>query len=234
MPLLAVQRVGDGKVMFSGLDDTWMWRRGIGDEFHYRFWAQAIRWMVKRQFTEGAPRARLSIDRTQCDVGESVTVDALCLDTDGYPLQDAAVSLKVTDSEGQVQRVAMQPLPGGWGTYRATFTPGAPGLYQMQPVVSAYKDQVIESKVSLEVTRMDLEKDFLAQNVKALQDIAAASEGQYLRPDQVDQLPMLLAAKKEARILTREYSPCRHWAYYTAMVALLGAAWLIRKRSGLA
>ena len=35
-------------------------------------------------------------------------------------------------------------------------------------------------------------------------------------------------------MLTAEYSPCRHWGYYTALAALLGLAWLIRKRSGLA
>jgi hypothetical protein len=234
MPLLAVQRVGDGKVMFSGLDETWRWRRGVGDEVHYRFWAQAVRWMVKRQFTEGDPRARLSIDRLQCDVGETAQVEAFCLGPDGYPLQDATVSLKIVDGAGNVQRLALQPAPGGWGIYRAAFTPSAAGTYDMQPVVSAYGDQALASKVSLEVTRVDLEKDFLAQNVRALKDIAEKSGGQYLAPNQADQLPALLAAKKETRILTAEYSPCRHWAYYTILTVLLGAAWFIRKRSGLA
>ena len=213
---------------------AWRWRRGVGDEVHYRFWAQAVRWMVKRQFTEGDPRARLSIDRLQCDVGETAQVEAFCLGPDGYPLQDATVSLKIVDGAGNVQRLALQPAPGGWGIYRAAFTPSAAGTYDMQPVVSAYGDQALASKVSLEVTRVDLEKDFLAQNVRALKDIAEKSGGQYLAPNQADQLPALLAAKKETRILTAEYSPCRHWAYYTILTVLLGAAWFIRKRSGLA
>jgi len=220
--------------MFSGIEETWRWRRGVGDEYHYRFWAQAVRWMVKRQFTEGDPRARLSIDRTQCDVGEAVQVEAYCLGADGYPLQDAGVSLRVTDAAGRSQRVAMQPAPGGWGVYRASFSPSATGTYEMQPIVSTYGDQPLSSKVALEVSRVDLEKDALAENAAALKAIAEASGGKYLAPAEADRLAVLLAATKQSRVLTAEYSPCRHWIYYSSLVALLGAAWLVRKRSGLA
>jgi hypothetical protein len=234
MPIRAVQRGGDGKVMFSGLEETWRWRRGIGDEHHYRFWGQAVRWMVKRQFTEGDPRARLSIDRTECDVGEAVQVEAYCLAADGYPLQDASVVLSVTDTAGKRQRLAMQPAPGGWGVYRAPFVPTATGTYEMQPIVSAYGDQPLPSKVALAVSRIDLEKDSLAQNASALKAIAEASGGKYLTVAEADRLAALLAATKQSRVLTAEYSPCRHWLYYSGVVALLGAAWLVRKRSGLA
>lgn len=234
MPILAVHRVGDGKVMFSGLDETWRWRREVGDEYHYRFWAQAIRWMVKKQFTEGDPRARLSLDRLECNVGESAQVEVFCLGADGYPLQDATVSLRVTDAAGKVQRVAMQPAPGGWGVYRAAFTPIVPGKYDMQPIVSTYGDQPLPSKVTLEALRMDLEKDQLAQNAAALKAIAESSGGQVLKLTEVQDLAKLLAARKETRMLSQEYSPCRHWAYYLSLVVLLGAAWFIRKRSGLA
>jgi hypothetical protein len=234
MPLLAVQRVGDGKVMFSGLDETWRWRQEVGDPFHYRFWAQVVRWMVKKQFAEGDPRARLSLDRPDCNVGETAQVEAFCLGPDGYPLQDALVSLAIADSAGKSQRVAMQPAPGGWGVYRTSFAPAAPGRYEMQPVVSTYGEQALPSKVTLEVSRMDLEKDFLAQNAAALKSIAEASGGRYLKITEVDELPTLLAARKETRMLRAEFSPCRHWAYDLGLVAVLGAAWLLRKRSGLA
>jgi hypothetical protein len=234
MPILAVHLVGDGKVMFSGLEETWRWRRGIGDEFHYRFWDQAVRWMVKRQFTEGDPRARLSIDRTECDVGEAVLVEAYCLGTDGYPLQDASVWLTVADTAGKRQRLAMQPAPGGWGVYRASFSPPATGAYEMQPIVSAYGDDPLPSKVTLQVSRVDLEKDTLAQNATALKAIAQASGGKYLMVTEADQLAGLLVATKQSRNLTAEYSPCRHWIFYASLVALLGGAWLVRKRSGLA
>jgi len=234
MPLLAVHRVGEGKVMFLGLEETWRWRKVVGDEFHYRFWAQAVRWMTKRPFSDGDPRTRISIDRTACDVGETAQVEVYCLGPDGFPLQGGAVWLKVTDGEGRSDQVAAPAAPGGWGVYRAVFKPARPGTYRMQPIVSAYGDQPLPPTVSLTVARVDLEKDLLAQNLAALKAVAEASGGRYLTVAEADQLPSLLAARKQPRMITDEYSPCRHWAYYTVLAVLLGAAWLIRKRSGLA
>ena len=233
LPLLAVQRVGTGKVMYLGLEGTWRWRREVGDTYHYRFWAQAVRWMVKKQFAKGDPRARLSLDRTECDVGEAVEVEAYCLGPDGFPLEKARVWVRI-DSEGDSQRLALAAAPGGWGIYRASFKPKEPGKYVMRPIVSAYGDQPLESEVILTATRPDLERKFLAQDANALSAIALASGGRYLGIHEVETLPSLLAAKVERRVLTAEYSPCRHWLYYTALALLLGTAWLIRKRSGLA
>lgn len=234
LPLLAVQRVGMGKVLFCGIEETWRWRQEVGDKYHYRFWAQTIRWMVKRQFAEGDPRARLSLDRTECDAGESVEVEAYCLGPDGFPLESARVWAKIDSDAAPSQRLALAAAPGGWGIYRAVFKPDKPGRYSLRPIVSAYGDEPLLSAATLTVSRADLEKKFLAQDANSLNSIALASRGQYLRVDESDRLPSLLAAKVERRMLTSEHSPCRHWLYYSLLALLLGAAWLIRKRSGLA
>jgi hypothetical protein len=103
----------------------------------------------------------------------------------------------------------------------------------MQPIVSVYGSEPLPSTVSLEVVRADLEKNFWAQDRNGLLAIAQASSGKYLEPNQVDQLPSLLAAKKERRLLTAEYSLCRRWSYYLVLAGTLATAWLIRRRSGL-
>jgi hypothetical protein len=234
LPLLAVHRVGAGKVMYLGIEGTWRWRREVGDKYHYRFWAQAARWMIKKQFAKGDPRARLSLDRTECDVGEAVEVEAYCLGPDGFPLERARVWVRIDVEGGESQRLALAAAPGGWGIYRASFKPAAPGQYTLRPIVSAYGDQPLDSTVTLTATRPDLERKFLAQDVNTLSAIALASGGRYLRISESESLPSLLAARVERRMLTAEYSPCRHWLYYSALAALLGLAWLIRKRSGLA
>ena len=234
LPLLAVHRVGTGKVMFCGLEETWRWRKSIGDRYHYRFWAQTIRWMVKRPFVEGDPRSRLSVSRSDCMVGEKVEVEAYCLGADGYPLQKAQVWLQVTDSQGEAERIVMDPAPGGWGVYQATLTPSKAGALRMQPVVSIYGKEPLSSSASLEVIRPDLESSFLAQDRTTLSAIAQAGGGKYLQVHEVDRLAAELSAAVEQRFLKAEYSPCRHWLYYTVIAAVLGSAWFIRKRSGLA
>ena len=247
MPLLAVHRVGAGKVMFCGIEETWRWRKSVGDKYHYRFWAQTVRWMVKRPFAEGDPRARLSTDRVECCVGEKVEVEAYCLGPDGFPLENAQVWLNVTQRNGSgtpddvkgpgpisLERLVMEPAPGGWGVYRATLTATRPGKIRMQPTVSVYGPEPLSSSASIDVSRLDLERNFLAQDRDALTAIAQASGGKYLRLDEVGALTKMLAANIERQPLVAEYSPCRHWAFYTVLALLLGSAWFIRKRSGLA
>ena len=64
--------------------------------------------------------------------------------------------------------------------------------------------------------------------------MAKASGGRYIELEDTDRLASLLEATVERRMLTVEYSPCRHWAYYVILSLVLGGAWLTRKRSGLA
>ena len=269
LPLLAAQQVGTGKVLWLGVEETWRWREQVGDQYHYRFWAQAVRWLTRKQFAEGDPRARLSLDRAECDVGESVEIEAHCVGPDGFPLEGGRVALKIDFQEGRgtgdegrresvkeseresvkekapdseapsrsrapTMRLAMTPAPGGWGIYRATFKPTRPGQFTIRPIVPVYGAEPLPSAATVTVTRADLEMRFLAQDANTLSAIAQASGGRYLSVDESDQLPTLLAAKIERRVLTAEYSPCRHWAYYSSLAALLALAWLIRKRSGLA
>ena len=234
LPLVAVQRVGSGKVMFCGIDETWRWRKEVGDKYHYRFWAQTVRWMAKKGFSQGDPRSQLSIDRNQSELGEKVEVEAYCLNADGFALTEGQVRLRIEHSDGQVQQLAMQAAPGGWGIYRANFTPTKPGKYKMQPIVSIYGSDPLPSEVSLEVVRVDLEKNFWAQDRNTLLAVAQASGGKYLAPSEVAELPLLLAAKSEKRFLTAENSLCRNWAFYLLLTAILATAWFVRKRSGLA
>jgi len=234
LPLLCVQRVVGGKVMFCGIDETWRWRKTVGDKYHYRLWAQIVRWMTRKQFAGGDTRARLSIDPAECDVGDAVQVEAYCLGEDGFPLDAADVRLRITDADGLTRDVAMQLSPGGWGRYRATFAPDKEGKYTIRPIVAAYGDEPLSSTVTLDARRPDLEKNALAENRALLLAVAEAGEGKYLSAYESDLLPEQLKAEIGRRILTSEFSPTRHWIYYTVMALLLAAGWLTRKRSGLA
>jgi len=84
------------------------------------------------------------------------------------------------------------------------------------------------------VARIDLEKKFLAQDRSALTAVAQASGGKYIDVSKADELPAVLEAQVQRRVLTAEHSPLRHWSAYVVLAMALGAAWFIRKRSGLA
>lgn len=246
LPLLAVQQVGSGKVMFCGLDESWRWRQEVGDRYFYRFWAQSLRWMVKKPFGEGeegdAKKARVSVERTEANVGEKVQVEVFVIGPDGYPLNNGHVWLRAepADAAGKpipdakAEQIAAAPVAGGWGIYRGHFTPEKPGKYVISPIVSEYGPTPLKSSVVLTVSRPDLEKNLLAQDRAALAAIASASGGELLSVDQADRLVDLLSGKAESRAQTVEFSPTRQWPFYAVLVALLSALWLVRKRGGLA
>ena len=233
-PILAIQYVGAGKTLFSGVEETWRWRKSIGDKYHYRFWAQAIRWLIRKHFNEGDQLCRLSLSRAECNVGEKVEVEAYCLDSDGYPLLNSDVSVLITPEKGEPQRLALQAAPGGWGIYRGTFLPQQEGQFKFNPIVARYGQNPLESKAILQVMRPDLEKSYLAQDVSALQAIAAASGGKYNTIAGTSDLKSLLTAKAGHRMLTDEHALCRNRIYYAILALVLSAAWFLRKRMGLA
>ncbi|MGO8703551.1 MAG: hypothetical protein ACLQVA_07015 [Candidatus Brocadiia bacterium] len=233
-PILAIQYVGAGKTLFSGVEETWRWRKSVGDKYHYRFWAQAIRWLIRKHFNEGDRLCRLSLSRVECNVGEKVEVEAYCLDNDGYPLTNADVSVLITPEKGEPQRMALAAAPGGWGIYRGTFIPQQEGQLKFNPIVAKYGQNPLDSKAILQVLRPDLEKSFLAQDVSALKTIAAASGGKYNTIADTGELKSLLTAKAGHRMLTEEYAPFRNRIYYAVLALVLSAAWFLRKRTGLA
>ena len=42
--LVASKAHGEGRVLWVGSDDTWLWRQWVGDSYFYKFWQNAIRW----------------------------------------------------------------------------------------------------------------------------------------------------------------------------------------------
>lgn len=42
--LAATRQHGEGRVLWIGTDDTWLWRQWSGDHYFYKFWQNAIRW----------------------------------------------------------------------------------------------------------------------------------------------------------------------------------------------
>jgi uncharacterized membrane protein len=44
-PLFVMRPAGKGRVFWSATDETWLWRREMGDQpYFYPFWYQAIKW----------------------------------------------------------------------------------------------------------------------------------------------------------------------------------------------
>ena len=71
LPLILMQYVGGGgKVLFHATDETYRWRRRVGDLYFARYWVQTLRFLVPSKLAEGDRSVRLSTDRRDYLLGE--------------------------------------------------------------------------------------------------------------------------------------------------------------------
>lgn len=63
---------GFGQVLWMGTDSTWRWRMRAGDEWHYKFWGQLIRWAARNKAAAGNDDVRLTLSDVVVDASENV------------------------------------------------------------------------------------------------------------------------------------------------------------------
>ena len=52
-PLVVVRHYDAGRVALVGIDDTWRWRRGVGDRYLHRFYSELIRHLAAASNPDG-------------------------------------------------------------------------------------------------------------------------------------------------------------------------------------
>src|SRR5262249_57652106 len=73
MPLIATQIVGAGRVLFSGMDETYRWR-SVHEDAYDKFWVQGIRYLFEGRLHAGDSRLRLLLSDEKVELGEAVTI----------------------------------------------------------------------------------------------------------------------------------------------------------------
>ena len=72
LPVICLQYVGAGKVLFHATDETWRWRYRTGDAYFARYWIQTIRSLCRAKLTDAGHPVVLATDRREYAQGESV------------------------------------------------------------------------------------------------------------------------------------------------------------------
>ncbi len=126
-PLVVTRAFGAGRAVFIGVDDTWRWRREVGDRFLHRFHSQLLRFAAANH--RGDRRAwRLGASPRRAAPGEPLLLSLAPLRADAEIPDKAVIRLApsgdlagrrdiivplVRDGDGFAARVAA-PGPGSW------------------------------------------------------------------------------------------------------------------------
>ena len=228
--MVAFQHYGLGQVMFVGTDNTWRWRKNVGDLYYTTLWGQMMQRLSIQRLLGGSKRTQLTTDRQNYMTGERVTVYAR-LYTAGYePVQEPTVKSIYGLRLGGVGRqteVTLRLLPEQPGLYRGEFIAPTPGQYQF------FVEQDLNSPLDFNVTEPRFELGETAMNESLLRDLAANTGGAFFREETLWKLPETITARTEKVRSPLEVELWCSPLYFLLLLGVVTAEWVLRKRSQL-
>ena len=236
-PLLFALSRGSSRVMAFAGDTTWRWYTNHPDDFraeHQRFWRQIILWLARKELESEQP-VWVQVDPRNFDPGSQVPIELGVRDNDGQPVTDAEVKVRLTAPDGTERDLAALRSGDRWlADFGET---QEPGIYRI--AVTATRDgQAVPGMATTRfmVDSRDLELDNPAADPALLQDLALATGGRVIAPEQLDEFLQELidrdATQLEDKRVTR-LTLWDNWPFLLVFVLAISAEWFVRKRRGL-
>lgn len=224
MPVIAQQQYGLGQVLYVGTDNSWRWRRNVGDPLYTTLWGQIVQRMAMPRLLGVSKRTQITLDRHNFQTGERVKVHARLYTAGFEPLQDPVVKahFQLRDSAVQTE-IPLRLVPDQPGMYRGDFIAPASGNYHIQVASDP------EVKVGFAVTESRREFTETAMNSGLLRDLAAATGGRFYREEELAGLPDNI---NPAPVLARSALEVELWSsmlFFIVIILMVTTEWVLRK-----
>ncbi|MEX0718592.1 MAG: VWA domain-containing protein [Planctomycetaceae bacterium] len=231
LPLVVMQRVGAGKVLFHATDETWRWRLRTRDSYFGRYWIQAIRYLSRSKLLETDRTAELDSDRRVYQRGETVRLSLKFLDERLIPAEDDGVTVMV-ERGGEQRTVPMTRLPQEPNVFEGRFSDAAEGPYHAWVISPAFREKPPVRDFRVEAPAPELRRRALDR--AELQRTAQATHGRFFTPADVDELPEAIPQGNPVPLDSHEPIPLwNRWELLVLFAGLLGTEWMLRKRARL-
>jgi hypothetical protein len=216
--------------VFAG-EASWRWRMLLPatDTSYDTIWRQLARWI-----TAGAQGPVTISAMSPATPGITDRISVVVRDEDFRPVANAEVAIAVTAPNGEKRQFSAVLSSPQEGRYSAASRFDQPGVYKIDATATRSGVRVGSASRPVLVGGVDLEMTQPRLNEAVLRRLAAESNGRYLRADEVGALPSLLRESR-ADAGTPEMRDLWHngWSLL-AIVGLLAAEWVARRRVGLA
>jgi len=228
MPVVAFQKYGLGQVMFVGTDNTWRWRRNVGDLYYTTLWGQIAQRVSLQHLLGISKRTQLTTDRQNYVTGDRVTIYARLYQEGSYdPVQDSSVKgiYGLKNGHGPRSELNLRALPEQPGLFRGEFVAPGPGAY------SFFVEQDLNSPLDINVTEPKFELGETAMNEPLLRELATTTAGAFFREEDLYKLPDTINLKTEH---VRSPLEVELWAsplYFLIMLLVVATEWVLRKMS---
>ncbi|MBL8755099.1 MAG: VWA domain-containing protein [Planctomycetes bacterium] len=228
MPMLAMQNVGAGRVLFMSTDETYRWR-SIYEQAYNKYWVNGVRYLFEGRIQAGNTRLRLTASDDKVDLGDAIELTAEAKDEalqpvvlDSYPV--------LIEREGEaaetVQLVPVESLPG---SYSLRFRPTQLGVYRVRSADKVGKNV----EVSFQVAAAQIERPGPMDRAELLA-VAGATGGELFDTPQallaaLDRIP----SRSATDTFRTPHAVWDGWPTVAFILVVLSLEWLLRKRFNL-
>lgn len=229
MPVIALQQYGLGQVMYVGTDNTWRWRKNVGDIYYTTIWGQIAQRVSLQRFLGGSKRTQLTSDRQNYMTGERISIFARLYNIGFDPMLDPTIKAfyGLKNGLGPRPEVSLRAIPEQPGLYRAEFVAPGPGVYQF------WVEHDINHFLDFTVTPPTFELGETAMNEPLLKEIAATTGGAFFREENLQHLPDTISAKTERVRSPLEVELWSSPLYFLLMLGVAASEWVLRKMANL-
>jgi len=234
MPVVALQSYGLGQSLYIGFDETYRWRAGKGEKYYTHIWGQILQALSAQRTVGASALTQLKTDRPRYLTGDKVRISGRMFKAGFEPLSDpdvpGTITLKAEAAPGkpapaqQTRELRLQAVPDRPGEYRGEMTATSAGSYSF----SVVRDPSVVLK--FEVTDPKVELSDIAMNEKLLRAMASASGGQFLREEDLNGLPELIASKSTGSVSFKKI-PLVYTPWLLGLIIFIACAeWLWRRK----
>ncbi|MCA1586584.1 MAG: glutamine amidotransferase [Acidobacteria bacterium] len=230
-PIFAAQRYGQGRSMIFAGEAAWRWRMLLpaADRTYETVWRQAARWL-----SAGAPESALIAPMAVTLPGTTEAINVIVRDEEFKPVADAHVQIRVTPPGAQERVLSAALSDPREGRYTASARFDQAGVYRVEADVRRQGLPPVTLRRPMLVGGADVEMSEPHLNEAVLRRIAEATGGRYVGADAAGELLPLLEARLESdRPLEMRDLWNTGWSL-AAVICLLTAEWIARRRVGLA
>ncbi|HEX4149820.1 MAG TPA: hypothetical protein VHY20_12565, partial [Pirellulales bacterium] len=231
-PLITLQYVGAGKVLFHATDETWRWRYRVGDVYFARYWVQTLRYLSRAKLLGKDRWADLSVDRRQYRRGESALFRVRFIDERRAPATDDGVTVVIEQQGHQTRRLQLHRNPASRGVFEAALVSPPVGKYHAW-IASPVLDQG-SAGADFEIIAPPGEFERVQMESAELKRAAEATKGRFYT---IANANALLSDLPEGHQVPIEALPpivlWNRWPVLTLFLVLITGEWVLRKRKGM-
>lgn len=233
LPLIVLQYVGAGKVLFHATDETWRWRWRVGDVLFARYWVQTIRYLARSKLSDGDRSAALTADRREYRRGEPVQLRVRFADERNAPAADDGVSVVLEQSGQQTRRIQLQRTAISRGLFETQLSDLAIGAYHAW--LSAPTLEGRAPMVDFSVVAPPGEFEHIQRDTTELKRAAELTKGRFYSLLDTERLTEDLPRGRQVPIESLPPKPLwNRWPLLLTFLSLLVIEWLLRKLRGMA